>query len=217
MIAIGILGGTFDPVHCAHLRAAVAARDTLKLDRMLLLPAAQPRLRDVPSATAAQRLAMLRLAVAGLDGIEVDEREIHRAGVTRTVDTLEAMRSEAGGGLREASVVFVLGMDAFSRFGQWSDHRRIMELAHLLVVRRPGWRAPDDGICGELLKHARFTDAESLKRPGAGTVFVADLPAMALSATEVRNRIAKGCDIEALVPSVVRDYIEREGLYIHAK
>ena len=217
LIAIGILGGTFDPVHRAHLGAATGVRQALALDRMVLLPAARPRLRGVPSATASQRLDMLRLATAELEGIEVDDREVHRPGITRTVDTLEALRDEPGWGLCEASVLFVLGMDAFSRFDQWSDYRRILELAHLLLVRRPGATVPDTGVCAELLERARATEPERLRRTSAGAAFVADLPAVDVSATEVRDRVAKGCDITDLVPPVVRDYIEREGLYTHAK
>ena len=213
--ALGILGGTFDPVHCAHLRMAIEMREQLGLDRVDLMPAPYPRLRGTPSASPVQRLEMLRAAVADLDGLEVDGRELKRTGPTRTVETLEQLRSELPrtGPDDTPSLVFVMGMDAFSRFDLWSGYERILELAHLAVICRPGAPLPTSGVPAELLASLGDQSVDNVRARPAGSIFVQAIPELDISATAIRARVAAGRSIRYLVPDQVRELIEKYGIY----
>ncbi|MEJ2385177.1 MAG: nicotinate (nicotinamide) nucleotide adenylyltransferase, partial [Xanthomonadales bacterium] len=130
---VALFGGTFDPVHFGHLRAALEAAEQLGADEMRLLPAGEPPHRDPPRAAAPHRLAMLRRAADAHAGFTVDDREIRRAGPSWMVDTLRELRSEVG----PASLVLCIGQDAANGLDRWRDWRRLFELAHLAVLRRP--------------------------------------------------------------------------------
>ena len=209
MAAVGILGGTFDPVHYGHLALATAMRERLGLDTVRLMPAAAPRLRAVPVAGAAERVAMLRAAVAGIPGLVVDERELRRAGPTRTVDTLGEMRRECP----RASLCFLLGLDAFLRFEEWERWREIPTLAHLAVAWRAGVTLPRSGPLARLLEERGSSDPATLRRVPAGLVYVADLPVPDVSASQVRRLLAGGRSVCRLLPPAVLDLIERQGSY----
>ena len=210
MAAIGILGGTFDPVHYGHLHLATEMRGRLGLDEVRLMPAARPRLRDAPPvAGAAERLAMLRAAVAGLPGLEVDGRELGRTGPTRSVDTLGEMRRERPG----ASLCFLLGLDAFLRLDEWERWREIPALAHLAIARRTGASLPRNGPLARLLEERECRDPAALRRTPAGLVCVAEIPVLDVSASQVRRRLARGRDVRRLVPPAVLDRIEARGSY----
>jgi nicotinate-nucleotide adenylyltransferase len=196
---------------------AIEVREGLGLEFVALLPAPRPRLRGEPSASAEQRLALLRAAVDGIQGLAVDARELGHEGPTRTVDTLESIRKEPGLSLAQASVAFVMGMDAFSRFGQWHNHARIMALCHLVLIRRPGIPLPRDGVPGELLAAVKTDDPAVVKTQPAGRIIMLSVPDMDVSATLVRERIRTGRSIQFLVPDKVRDMIETQGIYTNAK
>ena len=138
MAGIGILGGTFDPVHCGHLRLALEIREQLSLDTVRLLPASSPRLREKPRADGLQRLELLTAAVDGVPGLEVDARELDRDGPTYTVDTLESLRQE----FPDTALVFILGMDSFQSLDRWHRWQELPGLAHLAVAHRPVARFP---------------------------------------------------------------------------
>ena len=210
---IGILGGTFDPVHCAHLRLALEMRAALGLDSVRLMPAPSPRLRRPPHASADVRMRLLEAAVADVPGLEADGRELSHAGPTVTADTLRAMRDELPG----ASLCLILGMDAISRLDDWIDFERIPGLAHIVVAERPGATAPPpDGRAACLLRGRRRDHPEVLRTAPAGfVVFVRDIPALDISATRVRSLRARGESIRFLVPDRVHDIIVKEDLYAH--
>ena len=209
MVAIGILGGTFDPVHCGHLQLAVQMRERIGLDRVSLVPAAEPQLRAPPVATATERREMLHAAVAGDATLAVDERELVRAGPTYTVDTLDEMRHEHP---REP-LCFVLGLDAFLRLEEWERWREIPALAHLAVARRAGASLPRRGSLARLLDECGTADPAALRRRPAGLVHVADLSVPDVSASHIRRRLAEGRGVKGLVPPGVLDLIERQGSY----
>ena len=209
MAAIGILGGTFDPVHCGHLRLAGAMRERLGLDSVRLVPAAAPRLRGPPVATAAERREMLRTAVAGLGALAVDERELGRPGPTCTVDTLGEMRREHPG----EPLCFVVGLDAFLRLDEWERWRDIPSLAHLAVARRAGASLPREGPLARLLDECGTADPAALRRRPAGLVHVAELGVPDISASCIRRRLARGLGVDGLVPPAVLEFIERQGSY----
>jgi len=196
---IGILGGTFDPVHRGHLEIARVAMDEAALERVIFIPAGQPRLKSGdPSASPEQRLEMLRLAVNGAPGFDVSGMELRRAGPTLTVDTLRELREELGYGVE---LYFILGLDALLRFDQWVEPERVVELARLLAVSRPGYSGFDwPGF------YARNPYAE-------GRADCLDSTAIDISASELRARIAAGASVSGLLPSAVEQYIRDNGLY----
>ena len=196
---IGILGGTFDPVHRGHLEIARVAMDEAALERVIFIPAGQPRLKSGdPSASPEQRLEMLRLAVSEIPGFDVSGMELRRAGPTLTVDTLRELREELGDGVE---LYFILGLDALLRFDQWVEPERVVELARLLAVSRPGYSGFDwPGF------YARNPYAE-------GRVDCLDSTAIDISASELRPRIASGASVGGLLPAAVEQYIRDKGLY----
>ena len=211
--AIGILGGTFDPVHCAHLRLALELRAALRLDSVRLMPAPSPRLRGPPEASADVRMRLLEAALADIPGLEVDGRELSLPGPTVTADTLQAMREELPG----ASLCLILGMDAISRLDAWIDFERIPTLAHIVVAERPGAPVlPRDGAVAQMLRARRRDDPDAIRTTPAGYVFyVRGVPTLDICATRVRSLCARGESIRFLVPDQVHDIIVKEDLYAH--
>ena len=211
--AIGILGGTFDPVHCGHLRLALELRAALRLDSVRLMPAPSPRLRRPPEASAEVRMRLLEAALADVPGLEADERELSLPGPTVTADTLEAMREELPG----ASLCLILGMDALSRLDAWIDSERIPALAHIVVAERPGTPAlPRNGAVAHILRARRCDDPDVIRTTPSGFVFFArDIPTLEISASRVRSLRARGESIRFLVPDRVHDIIVKEDLYAH--
>ena len=212
MAGIGILGGTFDPVHCGHLRLAIEVRDRLGLDRVLLVPAPNPRLRETPTADVAHRLELLEAAVDGEPGLAVDARELERDGPTYSVETLESLRNE----FPEEIIVFILGMDALRRLDRWHRWRELTELAHLVVAERPGDALPDTGPVADLLAQKRCDDDALMAKP-AGCIMICAPPLLDISATRVRQLLAEGRSIRFLVPDKVIEVIERTRCYSHAE
>ena len=147
MRPIGIFGGTFDPIHCGHLRTAFELWQELRLEEVRLLPAGTPPHRDQLYASAELRLQMVRAAVADQSSFIVDDREVRRTGLSYSVDTLTELRRE----YPERSLCLLLGMDAFLGLPHWHRWRELLDLAHIVVAHRPGWRAPTTGPLGEVM------------------------------------------------------------------
>lgn len=210
---IGLLGGTFDPVHFAHLRVAVELRERLGLDRVDFLPNHRPVHRGRPGAAATQRLAMLELALEGVSGLGIDLRELRRETRSFTVDTLRGW-CEAHG---PQVPVFFLGTDAFANFDSWQDWETILELAHLVVMDRPGAErsafatrllAERSGSADRPVGDARGLDIR------AGRIDLVDVTQLDISATAIREHVAAGRDTRFLLPEAVRAYMYRHGLYL---
>jgi nicotinate-nucleotide adenylyltransferase len=216
---IALLGGTFDPVHYGHLRFADDVRRALALPEVRLVPASDPAHREGPAATAAERLAMLKLAVAEFPGLVVDERELRRAGKSYTVSTLEELRAE----FPDRPLLLLLGADAFRGLPTWHRWRDIFDLAHVVVVERPGVRLEAD-LPADLLPiwRKRLTgDPESLRSQPAGAIFVQTIAPHAVSATAIRERLSQGAPAgddkydkwHGLLPPAVLAYIDLHHLY----
>jgi len=206
---IGIFGGTFDPVHFGHLRPALEVMEALSLDEVRFIPAGRPNLRDAPQADAGQRLVMLARAVDGQSGFLIDEREIHREGISYMVDTLASLREEIGA----RPLCLILGYDAFLKLPHWHQWERIPELAHIVVAHRPGWdgQVPEAPLQRWLAE--RSCEAEALAdRPAGGIVRVA-VTQLDISATRIRELCRAGRDIRYLTPDAVREYILDNHLY----
>jgi nicotinate-nucleotide adenylyltransferase len=194
--AIGLFGGTFDPIHVGHLAIAESIRDQLDLEQVVFIPAADPRHRNEPHASASQRAAMVELAIADNGAFTVDRLELERGGPTYTVDTLEAY---AARGIVDPW--FVLSAEALAGLPGWRTPEQVLELARLAVVPRPGARATDRAWV-----EARF--------PGSGDrVAFVDGPLLPISATAIRARVAADRSIRYLVPDAVLGYITDHGLY----
>ncbi len=205
---LGILGGTFDPVHHGHLRLAIELREQLNLGEVRLMPAGAPNLRNAPRASPTQRLAMLNLAVEGT-GLTVDAREVHATGTTYSVDTLADLRAELGA----QPLVFILGQDAFNALPRWHRWQALLDYAHLAVATRPGYQPPADESLRALISENAVTDAHALAARPAGKIFLQTIPLLPIAATDLRARVREGRSIAALTPFAVDSYIRAHNLY----
>lgn len=206
---LGIFGGTFDPVHFGHLRSAVELRQRLPLDDLCLLPCHLPPHRAMPDSGSEHRLAMLKLACEPL-GLAVDDREMRRHSPSYTVETLQQFRSEWGA---TVSLVWVMGADAFCGLESWHQWRRLPELAHLVVMARPGESLPDRGELAGLLAERMQPDPQQLAATACGCIVPVALTPYPISASDIRARLKKGASVEQLMPASVVDYIARHQLY----
>lgn len=191
---LGVLGGTFDPVHVGHVALGRAARDQVPLDEVLFVPAGQPWRKASRDITPDQhRLAMVRLAIEGEPAFVVSTIELDREGPSYTADTLEALRGERPG----SELFFIIGEDALADLPNWVRPQRIVELAKLAVARRPGAQgAPESALSG-------LRDR----------IVWLDMPPMDVSATEIRRRLRDGEAVEGMLPAGVEAYIRESGLY----
>lgn len=206
---IGVLGGTFDPVHHGHLRVALDVLEELGFAEVRLLPSRQPPHRVTPGATPAQRLAMLNAAVARQNGLVVDRRELDRDGPSYMHDTLASLRAE----LPDTPLCLLIGRDAFNELPTWHRWRELFQLAHFLVLERPGSvPAMPSALCAEL-NGRTIPDPVLLQQSNAGRVFTWQATQLEISATRIRNLLMTGRSPRYLLPEIVLDYIKRFGLY----
>lgn len=205
---IGILGGTFDPIHYGHLRPAQEAARVLGLETLRLIPCGQPPHRAAPTATATQRVAMARLACAEFPGFVVDDRELRRAGPSYTVDTLESLRADVG----DTPLCLLLGSDAFGTLESWHEWDRLPELAHLVVLHRPGWTMPVR--LPQWAQLRRVDTAAELRRLPAGRLLFLPVTPQDISGTQLRGAIARHEPVAAWLPATVSDYIRTHHLYM---
>jgi nicotinate-nucleotide adenylyltransferase len=203
MQPIGLFGGTFDPIHCGHLRTAFELWQELKLAEIRFLPTGSPPHRERLYASAERRLEMVRAAVADQPAFIVDDREVRRSGVSYSVDTLAELRHE----YPQRSLCLLLGMDAFLGLPGWHRWRELLTLAHIVVAHRPGWRAPTTGPLGELMVDHGTGSILALQQERAGRVYVRAVTQLEISSTELRTLITGGGDPRYLVPDAVREII----------
>jgi nicotinate-nucleotide adenylyltransferase len=209
---IGIMGGTFDPVHFGHLRLADEAAEILGLECVRWIPAGQPSHRNAPMASAVHRLEMVKLAISSNPDFELDDAEIRQSKPSFTVDTLERLRGELGAA---QSIVLLLGTDSFRNLTTWERWRDLLELAHIFVGLRPGHSLTPGGMPAELAAQWRKrsgTPEEILARP-AGRVVIYATTALDISATAIRAHFAQGLSPRYLLPAAVLQYIERQRIY----
>lgn len=205
-----IYGGTFDPVHHGHLRLALEISDRLGVGVVNLVPCHIPPHRGQTGASSGQRLNMLRLAVCGEPQLRIDDRELAREGASYTADTLRQLRSELG---PNEPLVMVVGTDAFASFDRWREWQAIPDLAHVVVVRRPGPALDPAGKPAQLLAERAVRGLEALHCRPCGAFLELDPPLLDISATGIRERIRNGRSPRYLVPDPVWWEIRRQGLY----
>ena len=194
---IGVLGGTFDPIHLGHLAIAEEVRDRLDLEEVCFVPAGAPWMKaGQPMSSALDRLSMVRLAVEDNPFFRVSTIELERLGPSYTVDTLRELQEEYG---PEARLFFILGTDAFARFDEWKDPEEIIEMATLAVVERPGATVSAKAV-------------EEQAGSSASVELVRGVH-LEISANDIRRRVSEGASIRYLVPEPVERYIYARGLY----
>ena len=208
---IGLVGGTFDPPHVGHLALARAARDAFGLDEVRLMPTGRSWQKAGAGASSAQRLAMTRLAVAGLAPAErmtVDDREVRRDGPTYTGDTLRELRAELGD---ETALVLVIGSDQLRNLPTWHRWTELFALAHVAATQRE--RVGLDGLPAALEDELAARGRQSLPDAPAGAIVLFSMPAVPVSATALRAQLQRGERPDGLSPPAVLDYIGSNGLY----
>ena len=204
---IGILGGTFDPVHRGHLHVAFQVLTLLDPAEVQFMPCAQPVHRDPPCASGEHRLAMLELALAGHPRFRVNPLEIERGGPSYSVDSLRQLRA-----LGEAPLALILGSDAFNAFPRWKDPDQVLELAHLVVCHRPGASLDE-----ALYRERRVVAASELAHRPAGSILVLEIEANHCASSDLRARIAANDSTEDCLAAGVAGYIHQHHLYRQAR
>ncbi len=213
-LKLGLMGGTFDPVHLGHLRAAEEICELMGLDRMIFVPAANPpHKRKGPAASFPHRLAMCRLATADHPGFMVSDVEGHRDGPSYTVETLRHFHDKFG---PDTEIFFITGLDAFMDIHKWKDHKELFKLASFVVTTRPG---TDSQGLAPLLEDMILPGAcwdevsSSYRRSDVKPVFFRPVSSLDISSTDIRNRVSSGESVRYLVSEKVREYISDNGLY----
>jgi len=214
---LGILGGTFNPIHYGHLAAAEEIRDRLKLDRVLFIPSYLPPHKleeDVPSAV--QRMEMVRLAISGNDHFEPSDLEIQRGGTSYTIDTVKALRHTYHG----AELYFITGLDTFLEIQTWHEWEKLLTLCCFVVLSRPGYRFDDlmridfmKSAEKELIALDRGEKKHALIRSGMFTIVLETVPLYDISSTDIRERVKVGRSIKYHLPEAVEIYIMKMRLY----
>ena len=202
---IGILGGTFDPIHFGHLRTALEVQQALDLDEVRLIPLRDPPHRSPPGAPAGQRLAMVQAAAADESFFRVDDRELRRSGKSYTLETLQSLRIELG----ETPLCLIMGSDAFRGFPAWHEPGQILETAHLVIMRRPGEDPPSP------YPDRVVPTPETLRSHKCGSILFLEVSQLEISSTRIRRLVSEGRSPRYLLPDPVLDIIREHKLYLH--
>lgn len=206
---IGILGGSFDPVHYGHLRPALEVQQSLGLDEIRLVPSLVPPHRPQPYASPQQRVDMLNAAVESYPVFRVDTREFDRDGPSYTLDTLMSFRDE----MPAATLCLLVGMDAFLGLASWHRWHELTDYCHMVVMDRPGAKLPVEGELADFIRLHRVMDTGKLGKQSSGLLYFHPVSQLQISSTEIRKLLASGGDAGFLLPERVLDVVNNEGLY----
>lgn len=203
---IGVYGGTFDPIHFGHLRTAVEVKEIFDLEQLLLLPSHQPPHRGIPGASPNMRLEMLQLAIKNQPGLQIDTRELDRAGPSYMVDTLESLRES----YPERTLLLFMGMDAFNGLSLWYRWQALFDFSHLVVMDRP--EGKKNKLSG-FLEDKRINDRTALKKNLNGKLYFQKVTQLDISASKIRKIFANKKNPAYLLPNEVISYIQLHQLY----
>jgi len=209
MRPIGVFGGTFDPIHYGHLRSAFEMLQALSFEEMRFVPCGDPPHRGVTHASAEQRFHLVDCAIGEQEGFIADDRELRRDGPSYTIDTLASLRQE----FPKRSLGLIVGMDAFLGLPGWHRWDDILDVAHIVVAHRPGWKAPDIGVLGDLITEYGTHKVGDLHAMTHGRIHIHAVTQLEISSTEIRDLVAAGRDPRFLMPDEVRDEILNNGIY----
>jgi len=207
--AIGILGGTFDPIHFGHLRSALELKQALDLAQVRLIPCYQPVHRKNPIASPKQRLAMVEKAIENEPALTVDDCEIQRKGPSYMIDTLEHLKDK----FPQTPLCLIMGIDALLNFPSWNRWQDILNIAHLVVAHRPQYHLPHTGIVSEIIKQRLKYNPDAFYEAPAGFILLHPVTPLEISATDIRKQIAIGRSPHYLLPDSVYKYIMEHGVY----
>lgn len=209
--AIGIFGGTFNPIHFGHLRMAQELTDALNFDEVRFIPAANPPHKNALAISAEHRAAMVQLSIADNTGFSFDDRELHRAGASYTIDTLLSLREDLG---MQTSITLLMGSDAFTKFDTWHRWQEIIQLCHIALVQRPQAEANKLPKILETFLHNHYTEhSDDLHTAPAGFVTMRQVTALDISSTAIREAFKHGYSARYLMPDSVIEYIHTHKLY----
>lgn len=208
---VGLLGGTFDPVHLAHLRLAEEAWQVCGLSVVRFVPSARPPHREAPGAGAAHRLRMVELATRCNPAFQVDDRELRRPAASYTIDTVEGLRAELA---PSVPLCLIVGADAFALFETWKRWRELLDRVHLIVAHRPGFeiRPTTAALAAEFEARLTLRNGD-LATAAAGRIRPLAITPLGISATQIRRDLRAGLSARYLLPESVLGYIESNGLY----
>ena len=212
---VGILGGTFDPIHNGHLRLAEEVAGLLDLKQIRFIPTGTPPHRAQPAATNAQRAEMVRLAIAGNPRFVMDDRELMRAGQSYSFDTVTELRATLPA---RTPVVLMMGADAFLSLPGWHRWRELLEICHIVVAQRPGysvtsWESALAPELWEAFSNRSVVNMSPLRRSPGGRIAIHTMTALDISASLVRSQLRSGVSPRYLLPDAVLEYIHQHGLY----
>jgi len=207
--AVGILGGSFDPIHHGHLRSALDVCDSLALDGIHLLPNFISPHKSISHASDHHRLAMLTLAIEDCEKLRIDPQELNSNTSCFTIDTLEKLRLSHP----TSPLCFLMGMDSLRSFTHWHRWQDILDLCHLVVSARPGWDLPTDGDVAQLLTQRQVNEPSALHQQLAGKIYLHQAYPLAISSSEIRELCRREKSIKFLVPNNVQQYISKHQLY----
>jgi len=215
---IGIFGGTFDPVHLGHIQPALDVKQALSLDELRFIPCSIPAHRDVPTASAEQRVTMLQAAIDGQDGCIIDERELNRQGISYMVDTLKSIHQD----FNDKRLCLIIGMDAFMGLHKWHRWQEIFTMADCVVTHRPGFELDLSLLDSDLIELVKLRKVDSKKEfldngkedKTMGMLLFMPVTQLDISATDIRQRIKKQQPIENMVSAKVNKFIQQQQLYI---
>jgi nicotinate-nucleotide adenylyltransferase len=208
MNLLAFFGGTFDPVHYGHLRCCHEVAEAFAVEKVFLLPSAQPPAGKVPGASAEQRLAMLDLALAQQHWLQSDGREMDRTGPSYTIDTLKELRAQHG---PDRPLAWVIGADQYAKIDRWKDWQKLIDYAHLIVMTRPGSKSPPHQV-DAFFRPQRAKRADFANAP-AGFIAGIETTSLAISSTEIRRMMALKRSPRYLLPDPVIQYIRDHDLY----
>lgn len=209
MKPIGVFGGRFDPIHYGHLRTAFELLQALNFEEIRFMPCGNPPHRDQAHANAEFRFEMVAAAIEGQHGFVVDDRELSRKGPSYSVDSLNTLRTDFP--LR--SIALIIGMDAFIDLPKWYQWQEILQLSHIVVAHRPGWRLPDMGPLGELLTTRGTHRVDDLHEAKSGHIYIHDVTQLEISSSEIRELISLDRIPRFLMPDSVCEIIKRTRCY----
>ena len=218
---IGLFGGTFNPIHLGHLRAAIEVKEGFNLDQIFLIPAALPPHKiSGPVINADDRLEMINLAISGLTGISVSDVELNRSGMSYTIDTVHHFKRSFS---EDTRIYLILGLDAFLEIDTWKSYEELLKKTPFIVIARPnqgfpearlGWEILDDYLKANISEDYEFSESRSCydladRQP----IHIFDVTALDISSSKIRELVNKGRSIEFLVPLSVVEFIKSKGLY----
>ena len=207
---IGILGGTFDPVHNGHIRMAIECYERLGLEEVRLVPLHTPPHRHEPAASPEHRYKMLEMAMEKLDGLVVDDCELIKGGVSYTIETVRMMRKKFNG----TSLCLLMGADAFNTMHTWYQWKDLLNLVHIVIAERPGsFTSPDNAELQDLLVANQTCNLSNLYDSPSGKIFQIAMPLLDISSTQVRNIFLSKKNPAMLLPENIIEYIESSHIY----